>query len=127
LSDVLVGYLDPTDVIPRPPKFELSATKVTSDEDDKEDKGPDPVEARKRFGALKRAYRRSQKTIATEGYASKKAQQDVGRLSVAFSPFKLVPRHYEEIVFMARDALSRLHRHERAIMSLCVREAHMPR
>jgi RNA polymerase primary sigma factor len=127
LSDVLVGYLDPTDVIPRPPKFELSATKVTSDEDDKEDKGPDPVEARKRFGALKRAYRRSQKTIATEGYASKKAQQDVGRLSVAFSPFKLVPRHYEEIVFMARDALSRLRRQERAIMSLCVREAHMPR
>ncbi len=44
-----------------------------------------------------------------------------------FSVFKLVPRHYDEIVEMPREALARVRRQERAIMIACVRRARMPR
>ena len=124
LSDLLVGYLDPTDVVRQPAPFDLSAQ--ASKQNNEEEKGPDPVEAKKRFGALNRAYNKVRKTIARAGRSSQ-AQQDLEKLGAAFSMFKLVPRHHEAIVFMARDALSRVRRQERAIMSLCMHKAKMPR
>ncbi len=130
LSDILVGYLDPTDVVPQPAQFDLaaqSARKTDDDDDEEEDKGPDPVLAKKRFTALKRAYNRTQKTIAQQGRTSKQARADLLKLGVAFAPFKLVPRHHEQIVFMAREALGRVRREERALMALCVRQIRMPR
>ena len=128
LSDVLIGYLDPTDIVPRPPPFELSAqAKKDGDDDDEDekDKGPDPIEAKKRFTALKRAHTKAQKKLDEQGRAD--AQAELDKLGVAFSPFKLVPRHHEAMVVMARDALAKVRRQERAIMALCVREVKMPR
>ncbi len=126
LSKFLVGYLDPMDIVRRPAPFDLSAQEGKDGEDDK-NKGPDPVEAKKRFGKLKRAYNKTCETIAAEGRTSTKGQHALEKLGVAFSPFKLAPRHYKEIVSMARDTLKRVQLQERTIMSLCVREARMPR
>ncbi len=126
LSKFLVGYLDPMDIVRRPAPFDLGAQEGKDGEDDK-NKGPDPVEAKKRFGKLKRAYNKACETIAAEGRTSTKGQHALEKLGVAFSPFKLAPRHYEEIVSMARDTLKRVQLQERTIMSLCVREARMPR
>ena len=126
LSKFLVGYLDPMDIVRRPAPFDLSAQEGKDGEDDK-NKGPDPVEVKKRFGKLKRAYKKACETIAAEGRTSTKGQHALEKLGVAFSPFKLAPRHYEEIVSMARDTLKRIQLQERTIMSLCVREARMPR
>jgi RNA polymerase primary sigma factor len=126
LSKFLVGYLDPMDIVRRPAPFDLGAQEGKDGEDDK-NKGPDPVEAKKRFGKLKRAYNKACETIAAEGRTSTKGQHALEKLGVAFSPFKLAPRHYKEIVSMARDTLKRVQLQERTIMSLCVREARMPR
>lgn len=126
LSKFLVGYLDPMDIVRRPAPFDLSAQEGKDGEDDK-NKGPDPVEVKKRFGKLKRAYNKACETIAAEGRTSTKGQHALEKLGVAFSPFKLAPRHYKEIVSMARDTLKRVQLQERTIMSLCVREARMPR
>ncbi|MEJ2130544.1 MAG: RNA polymerase sigma factor RpoD [Gammaproteobacteria bacterium] len=129
LSDILIGYLEPTDNVPRPAPFLVRARAEDKGSDDAEeaDKGPDPVEAKKRFRALKSAYNTAQTTARKQGRESSKAQHDFQRLGAAFSPFKLVAQHHEEIVSMARNALGRIRGPERAIMRLCVREAKMPR
>ena len=49
------------------------------------------------------------------------------KLAEAYSPFKLVPRHFDEMVEMARDGLGRVRRQERVIMNACVRQARVPR
>jgi RNA polymerase primary sigma factor len=126
LSAILVGYLDPMDQVPRPAQVDPS-TRAAKKDDDDEDKGPDPVEAKRRFGALRCAYSTAQKTISEGGRASVEAQEDLRKLAVAFAPFKLVPRHHDEIVYMARKTIDRVRRHERAIMAICVRQVKMPR
>ena len=129
LSDILVGYLDPADEVPRPPQVVAGAPPKTGDktEEKAEDKGPDPVEAKRRFGALKRAHHESRKAITEHGRASREAQELLARTGEALSPFKLVPRHQEGIVAMPRATLKRIRRHERAVTVLCVNEAKMPR
>ena len=129
LSDLLVGYLDPTDHVPAAPQVvpnSDAAAKKDDDEDD-EPKGPDPEEAKRRFTALKRQYNKTQKLIKEHGRGAKELEPQMAKLSEVFSPFKLVPKHYDEIVMMARDALVGVRRHERAIMLACIRHARVPR
>jgi len=129
LSDLLVGYLDPTDDVPEAAQVQPGAKKEESKDDDDEEKdtGPDPVEAKRRFTALKRHYNKAQKLINEKGRNHKETQAQLEKLAEAFSPFKLVPRHFDELVNMARDGLDRVRRQERAIMTVCVRRARMPR
>ncbi len=125
LSDVLVGYLDPTDEVPTP--AQIAAAQANKDNNTEEDKGPDPVLARRRFGNLQRGWALTCKKTAAEGRASKAAQAGRAKVAAALALFKLVPRHQEKIVAMPREALKRIRRHERTIMALCVVEAKMPR
>ncbi len=128
LSDVLVGYLDPTDNVPQAQQVQPGAQKQEKDDDEEEeDKGPDPVEAKKRFTKLKRAYNKAQKTVDEHGRDHKESVAALEKLAEAFSPFKLVPRHFDEMVEMARDGLARVRRQERIIMNACVRQSKVPR
>ena len=130
LSDILVGYLDPADEVPRPAQVVAGAPAKNGDnktEEKAEDKGPDPVKAKRRFGALKRAHHESRKAITEHGRASREARELLARTGEALCPFKLVPRHHEEIVAMPRATLKQIRRHERAVMALCVNEAKMLR
>ncbi|MDH3643824.1 MAG: RNA polymerase sigma factor RpoD [Gammaproteobacteria bacterium] len=128
LSDMLVGYLDPTDNVPQAAQVQPGAQVQKKDDDEEEeDKGPDPVEAKRRFTALKRQYNKTQKVLKEKGRTSKEAKAQLEKLGVAFCPFKLVPRHFDELVDMPRMALFRVRRQERIIMNACVRQARMPR
>ncbi len=50
LSDMLVGYLDPTDHVPQAAQVQPGTQpQKKDDDDDDEPKGPDPVEAKRRF------------------------------------------------------------------------------
>jgi RNA polymerase primary sigma factor len=128
LADLLVGYLDPTDNVPQAQQVQPGQQNEAKDEDEEEeDKGPDPVEAKKRFTALKRQYNKTQKAIKEHGRSSKEAQEQLAKLGEAYSPFKLVPRHFDEMVDMARRGLDRVRRQERIIMNTCVRTCGVPR
>ncbi len=129
LSDVLVGYLDPTDNVPEAAQVQPGVKKEASDDDDEEEenKGPDPVEAKRRFTALKRQFNKTQKIVKAKGRHTKEAQAQLEKLGDAFSPFKLVPRHFDEIMDLPREGLDRVRKHERAIMMAAVRRARMPR
>ncbi len=126
LYDMLVGYLDPTDEVPEAAQVDLNAAPVEKDDEEEEEKGPDPVEAKRRFNILKRQYSKTLKTLA-KGRTSAAAKKDLERLGEVFCVFKLVPRHFDEIVQMPRETLIRVRRQERAIMVACVRRAKMPR
>ena len=129
LADLLVGYLDPTDHVPAATQVGPDGVKVSNDDDDdeEENKGPDPVEAKKRFSTLKRQFNRTHKVLAAKGRDSKEGQAQLVKLGEAFCCFKLVPKHFDEIVGMARGSLGVVRRHERAIMTMVVRQARVPR
>ena len=124
LADILVGYLDPADHVP--PAAQVDLTAATDDKDDKDDnteerKGPDPVEAKRRFTALKRAYNKSRRSLAAADDPKDPAVvADMAKASAAFSFFKLVPKHYDAVVAMPREALQTIRRQERIIMDACV-------
>ena len=127
LTDVMIGYLDPNDEVARPVQVDPTAPSKKDDDDDDTPKGPDPVEAKRRFALLRRNFNKACKSIAAAGRQSSDAQRDLEKLAEAFSMFKLVPKHYDTIELMAREILDRLRRHERTIMALCVGQAGMPR
>ncbi len=127
LSDLLVGYLDPTDHVPQAAQVQPGQQQTKSDDDDDEPKGPDPVEAKRRFTALKRQYNKTQKVIKEKGRDSKEGTEQLAKLGEAYSPFKLVPRHFDEMVDMARRGLDRVRRQERIILNTCVRTCRVPR
>jgi RNA polymerase primary sigma factor len=146
LADLLVGYLDPTDNVPaatqvgqepKKPEPVLNAdgtpalnpdgTPLVAEEEEEENKGPDPIEAKKRFSLLKRQYNKSLKIIEEKGANSKESKAQMVKLAEAYCCFKLVPKHFDRMVAMAREAQGIVRRHERIITNAVVRRARVPR
>lgn len=129
LADLLVGYLDPTDHVPAATQVGADGVKKTQsdDDDEEENKGPDPVEAKKRFSLLKRQYNKYNKLVDEKGAKSKEAVAQAVKLSEAYCCFKLVPKHFDRMVELAREAQGIVRRHERLIMTAAVRRARVPR
>jgi RNA polymerase primary sigma factor len=127
LTDILVGYLDPQEHVPVAKQVVPNAEKKDDEEEEEGPKGPDPVEAKKRFGALKRQMNKTNKVLKDTKRSSKEGKAELAKLGEAMSCFKLVPRHYDHIVKMARTALDKVRRHERTILMICVRQCRVPR
>ena len=132
LQDLLVGYLDPADHVPPAAKVDLTTANENNKDDDttEERKGPDPVEARRRFTALKRAFNASRRSLALakkRDTAGACAKDDMVKMASVFCFFKLVPKHYDAAVDMPRAALRRIRRQERTIQNACVNQAGMRR
>ena len=128
LADILVGYLDPAEHVPSAQQIAEQA-KNNSDDDDNSstDNGPDPVEAKKRFTALKRQYNKAEKAIAARGRQHDDAVRELEKLGELFKFFKLTPRIFDPLNDEARDALAAVREQEREIMRLAVRRSGMPR
>ncbi len=129
LADVLVGYLDPEDNVPSAAEVAAAqASKAENDDDDSEtDSGPDPVEAKKRFTALKRQFNKAEKAIEAKGRNSADATKELDKLGELFKFFKLTPRIFDPMTQEARDALAAVRAQEREIMTIAVRRCGMPR
>ena len=131
LGDLLVGYLDPLDHVPAATQVVSgdlgTASKDDDDDDEEENKGPDVGEAKKRFSLLKRQYNKMQKILSAGNETSKEANAQRVKLSEAFACFKLVPKHFDEIVSMARDSLDIVRKQEKSILACVVRQARVPR
>lgn len=146
LSDVLSGYIDPDDgSLPAesddlPPPAAAGAKKEVADDEDEDeeaedkgdsddegDGGPDPEEAARRFGAVAEQLEKARKALKKHGRGSSQASAELDALAELFMPIKLVPKQFDALVGMVRDALDRVRAQERAIMQLCVRDARMPR
>ncbi|MBT8145571.1 MAG: RNA polymerase sigma factor RpoD, partial [Gammaproteobacteria bacterium] len=138
LNELITGYQEPTDddEIPVPVVVEeVVAPKANKDDnadsdDDDEDEaatGPDPEEARIRFTDLRKQYDKAAATVARNGRGHKKSIEELDKLGDLFRCFKLTPKQFDPLLSHIRAVLTRLRRHERTIMGLCVRGAKMPR
>ena len=128
LADILVGYLDPADHVPSAQEIaEQNANNNSDDSDETVDTGPDPVEAKKRFTALKRQCTKTEKTLGEKGYDSKEAQKEMTKLGELFKFFKLTPRVFDPLAETPRAVLAIVRESERELMRIVVRECRMDR
>ena len=126
LADLLVGYLDPTEHVPAATQIGADGP-IKNEDDDDEPKGPDPVEAKKRFSLLKRQFNKYNKLLEEKGKASKEAEAQMVKLAEAYCCFKLVPKHFDYMVSLARDSQEVLRHQERLLTNAVVRRARVPR
>ena len=126
LADIMVGYLDPTEHVPTAAELaEAAANK--SDDDEEADTGPDPVEAKKRFTALKRQYNKTEKAIAAKGRQDPTSIKEMEKLGELFKFFKLTPRVFDPISDTPRNILAAVRDQEREIMRIAIKVCGMPR
>jgi len=126
LADIMVGYLDPAEDVPSALEV-AEAAADNADSDEETDTGPDPVEAKKRFTALKRQFNKTEKTIAAKGRSSKEAAKEMEKLGELFKFFKLTPRVFEPLTDTPRNLLAAVRDQEREIMRIAIRDCKMPR
>ncbi len=128
LADILVGYLDPADRVPSAQEIaEQTAAAAANDDDTETESGPDPVEAKKRFTALKRQCTKTEKAVASYGQSDKRAIAEMEKLGELFKFFKLTPRVFDPLIAEPRLALQVVREQEREIMRIAIRECRMDR
>jgi len=123
LSEVMVGFMDIEEGIPPPA---MAQKKEKEDSDEEEQTGPDPVEVKKRFSALKRQYNKTEKAC-DKTRKSKKALAEQEKLGEIFKFIKLSPTQFEKIANPARDALDIIRECEKFIFTILVKRGKMPR
>jgi RNA polymerase primary sigma factor len=128
LADIIVGYLDPTENVPSAAEVADAAPPLADGEDEEEaETGPDPVEAKKRFAALKRQHTKTEKILSQKGRLDKNAIKEMEKLSELFKFFKFTPRVSDPLTDAPRHILVAVRDHEREIMRLAVKICGMPR
>ncbi|MFP8965603.1 RNA polymerase sigma factor RpoD [Pokkaliibacter sp. CJK22405] len=146
LSDLFSGYIDADDseyslVENEDVDMDIQDDDSSDDSDDDDDeensdnsdtkeegdKGPDPEEARMRFGEIIEQFGLTIQLEREQGRQTPEAQVAFARLGELFAPIKLVPRIFDRLVFRVRLAVDRVREQERNIMTICTRRARMPR
>jgi RNA polymerase primary sigma factor len=127
LGDIIVGYLDPADDVPSAAEVAEASAASSNDDDEEDDSGPDPVEAKKRFTALKRQHNKTEKAIAAKGRLDPAAIKEMEKLGDLFKFFKLTPRVSDPLTDTPRNILVAVRDQEREIMRIAIRECGMPR
>ena len=126
LAEVLVGFMDIDDEIPPPAIVQAARKKEKNDDDDDEPTGPDPVEVKKRFNALKRQFNKTEKACS-KSRTTKKAIKEQQKLGEIFKFLKLSPTQFEVIARPARDSLGIIRDCEKEVYRIFVKLARMPR
>jgi RNA polymerase primary sigma factor len=145
LGDLITGYVEPNeaddDAVPVQPAVndevfpverEIVDEAEESDEEGAEgaeavDTGPDPEEARQRFGELEKLYKKAMAAVAKHGMTHDKTAKMRRDLAECFITFKLTQRITDHLIKNLREAVERIRAQEKVIMTICVNEAHMPR
>src|SRR6187399_1727207 len=139
LSEVLTGFADievPGLDIPDP-ILEVAEAEVVvkAGEEEAEDgeeagpgeTGPDPIEVTRRMEELRTLYGKFQKSADKVGSADKKTAKLRDQMAEAFLKLKLPAIMIDSFVKKLRDVVANIRSHERAIMDICIKQAHMPR
>ncbi len=142
ITDLIVGFLDPNapDEIAQPQNPKTIVRKEAAENEDEEaedgaedeeeaiDTGPDPEETAKRFATIARLHVTVGKGLATAKSArDPKIVRARKRLAEQFMELKLAPKMFDALVSHLRSHIDEVRRLEREIMTVCVRQAGMPR
>ena len=126
LSEVMVGFMDINDEIPPPAIVQAAQKKEKNEDDDEQPTGPDPVEVKKRFNALKRQFNKVEKACL-KSRTTKKALKEQQKLGEIFKFIKLSPTQFEIIARPARESLGIIRDCEKEVYRIFVKLARMPR
>mgnify|MGYP002640018300 FL=1 len=126
LADLLVGFLDPVEFV-TPAAQVVPGQAKDDDGAEEEDKGPDAVLAAERFEALRKQLKKTERIQNKDGRASESTTKELNLLGERFQFFKLVPKHFDAAVELARKSHARVRRQERLILTASVRRGKMPR
>ena len=128
LSEVMVGFMDIEEGIPPPAIVQKKEKEENSKakDDDEEPTGPDPVEVKKRFNALKTQFNKTEKACY-KSRTSKAALLEQEKLGNIFKFLKLSPTQFELISLPAREALNIIREAEKELFFIFVRKAKMVR
>ena len=128
LSEVMVGFMDIEEGIPPPAIVQKKEKeeKSNSKDDDEEPTGPDPVEVKKRFNALKTQFNKTEKACY-KSRTSKAALLEQEKLGNIFKFLKHSPTQFELISLPAREALNIIREAEKELFFIFVRKAKMVR
>ncbi|MTI15080.1 RNA polymerase sigma factor RpoD [Sansalvadorimonas verongulae] len=131
LSDLFTGYIDPEpDPAPATAADQIPEDALEDDDDDDEEEentGPDPEEARIRFGELFEAHEAAVAAIEAHGRKSSEAKAALAAAAELFVAIKLIPRVSDLMIFRVRNALDQIRTSEKTVMQLCIRRARLPR
>jgi len=144
LTDIIAGYLNPVEHVPsaleqsnnRKAASAANVVSINSEDDDdadddageEEDEGGlDPEEARRRFEAIRKQNDKTKRSLARQDRSSTAAQKNLEELGQLFKYLKLTPRQFDPLIYQVRVAIEQIRVQERAIMSMCLRQAKMPR
>ena len=132
LADIINGYLNPTEYVPSAlEQAQLAAEAAEKgeavEEEEEKTTGPDPEEAKERFGAIADAWALAAKEIEAHGISSPEAQKEIGNVAELFKFLKLTPRLFDPMQADVRATIAALRVEERTIMNICVRRCKMPR
>jgi len=144
LSDIITKFIDPNEeefmgntashigsaLTDEQQTKDSSDSKDDNDDDEDEeeiDHGPDPEEAREKFGELRIAFEKVKELANTKGRDhsdTKAATKDLGEV---FRQFRLVPKQFDRMVKNMRDVMDRIRVQERLILKFACTRAKMPK
>jgi len=126
LTDVLTAFIDPNapDIIPKPVQPQ---DKKEEEEEEEVDTGPDPEEAKERFAAMRKLYKRYLNAVNKHGSPDEKCAKMRGQLSDMFMELKLTQKQIDRLVAQVHDMVRRIREQEKILMDVCVTKARMPR
>jgi RNA polymerase primary sigma factor len=142
LVDIITGFIDPNapDEIAAPvnPKLATSAAPADDESEDEEaeggddeetlETGPDPEEAARRFQSIAKLHQQVLKAMAEDKTGKDpKSVKLRKKLAAEFMELKLAPKMFDALIAQLRDNVAEIRNLEKQIMTLCVRDAGMPR
>jgi RNA polymerase primary sigma factor len=133
LTDLIIDFVDPDaerHVIPEPAQVisdKAAAEKKEAEEEEEviEDTGPDPEEAREKFGVLNDLYVQACQACENEDYESYQKLRDMQSRQLLH--FKFTQGIIDQLGAQMQRIIFRIRTLEREIMKLCVQKAAMPR
>ena len=129
LTDIVSTFVDPTlidkdeEIVPASKR----SPEDTDNDSERNDLGPDPDKARRRFRRLRATLARLASVTRRRGSGFPRAAGMRRSLANHFLEFKLTPKLQDRLTGELRQAVERIRFSERAIMDLAVGEARMPR
>ncbi len=120
LKDLLVGYLEPVDVVQ--PAVQITANHKKDSSEEKKRKGPDTELAQERFAELESVYNTNIAILRKEpNRNTDKAKAAIEAIESAFRFFKLTQKHQDIILGMLNEKVKRIQFWEQKLrMLICV-------
>jgi RNA polymerase primary sigma factor len=141
LVDIITGFIDPNapDEIAAPVNPKLASAQPADDESEEEEEsggedeetletGPDPEEAARRFQSIAKLHQQVLKAMQDDKTGKDpKSVKLRKKLAAEFMELKLAPKMFDALIAQLRDNVAEIRNLEKQIMTLCVRDAGMPR